>query len=297
MIQKVKFFCLIYFIYLMKYLIYKGTGGLVHMLNGLQAAVEIAKKENRYLIVDTKRTSSFRRKFNDYFFIYDKDLDYQTDYNNLKNDVYINDISLLDIENRGTCLINGKYYLSNTEILIQNLGEMKDQDIRIYAGYNNNYIENLRLKIDVLYEVFDTTYETIQKYKPYIAVHFRNTDMKNSIIDFTKKINNSSKIHNIKNIFIATDDFKAFDNFSHFLPKLNFFKVCTIPDCKGKNMHYHYDDKDKLIKNTIKDLYMIIKSEYFIPSVNSGISKWIIHQKNNIDNRLFDDDYDFKIIQ
>ena len=31
----------------MKYLIYKGTGGLVHMLNGLQSSVELSKKENR----------------------------------------------------------------------------------------------------------------------------------------------------------------------------------------------------------------------------------------------------------
>ena len=61
-------------------------------------------------------------------------------------------------------------------------------------------------------------------------------------------------------------------------------------------MHYHFQDKDLLIKNTLKDLYMIIKSNYFIPSINSGISKWLIHQQNNIENRLFDDDYNFEVI-
>ena len=41
---------------------------------------------------------------------------------------------------------------------------------------------------------------------------------------------------------------------------------------------------------------MIIKSKYFIPSKNSGVSKWIIYQKNNIEHRLFDDEYNFDII-
>ena len=49
----------------------------------------------------------------------------------------------------------------------------------------------------------------------------------------------------------------------------------------GKNIHYNSKDKDLLIKNTLRDIYMIIKSNYFIPSLNSGISKWIIFQKEN----------------
>ena len=281
----------------MKYLIYKGTGGLVHMLNGLQAAVELAKKENRFLIIDTKRTSSFRKKINDYFFIYDNELEYQSDYLNINEDLYFENIPINDIENRGTRLIDGKYYLSDSKILIQNLTGMKNKQVRVYAGYHQNYIQNLRIKTEILYEIFDNTIETINKYKPYISVHFRNTDMKNSINNFIKKIRKISKKYNIKNIFIATDDFFAFDRFKDFLPRLNFFKICNIPNCDGKNMHYHFSNKDELIKNTLKDLYMIIKSKYFIPSINSGISKWLIHQQNDTENRIFDDDYDFITIQ
>tara|TARA_B110000483_G_scaffold176121_1_gene208276 strand:- start:4010 stop:4861 length:852 start_codon:yes stop_codon:yes gene_type:complete len=282
----------------MKYLIYKGTGGLVHMLNGLQAAIELAKKEQRHLIIDTKRTSSFRKKFSDYFFIWDKELDYQTDYSNINesDDLYFEDIPILEIEEHGTKLIDGKYYLSDSTILLQNLNGMKNKQVRVYAGYNHNYIENLRIKTDILYEIFDDSIEMIEQYKPYISVHFRNTDMKNSINDFIKKIRKTSKKYKTKNIFIATDDFFAFDSFKEFLPKLNFFKICTIPNCNGKNMHYHFQDKDLLIKNTLKDLYMIIKSNYFIPSINSGISKWLIHQQNDIENQLFDDDYNFEVI-
>ncbi len=280
----------------MKYLIYKGTGGLVHMLNGLQSSIELSKKENRTLIIDTKRTTSFRKNFNKYFFIYDKNLNYYSDYESIVDDLYFENIDIFEIENRGTKLIDGKYYLSNSDICIQNLSGMKNKIVRVYAGYSNKFIQNLRLKNELLYEIFDYTFSFIKQYNPYISVHFRNTDMKNSIDDFTQKIKESSEKYNIKNIFIATDDCEAFEKFNLSLPDLTFFKICETPDCNGKNIHYHCDDTDTLIKNTLKDLYMIIKSKYFIPSINSGISKWIIHQQNNKDDSLFDDDYDFTVI-
>lgn len=280
----------------MKYLIYKGTGGLAHMLNGLQAAIEISKKEDRILIIDTILTTSFQQSFNNYFFIYDKDLNYQTDYSNIHDDIYFEGIDIFEIENRGTKLINGKYYLSQSEICIQDLSESKNNTIRVYAGYNNVFIQNLRLHTKILYEIFDYTFNTINNHKPYISVHFRNTDMKHSINDFIKKIRTSSKELNIKNIFIATDDYSAFESFKYFLPKLNFFRVSDIPNCNGKNMHYHFNDTNILIKNMLNDMYMIVKSKYFIPSEKSGISKWIIHQQKDKDNALFDDEYDFTIL-
>lgn len=280
----------------MKYLIYKGTGGLVHMLNGLQAAIEICKKENRILIIDTKKTGSFKNNFDNYFFIYDKNLKYFTNYDNIDHNLFFEDIPILNIENHGTKLINNKYYLTDSNYLIQDLTDMNDKNVRIYAGYYHEYIQNIRLQNNILYETFDNTIEYINQYKPYISVHFRNTDMKNSLIDFKKKIKNASNKYNIKNIFIATDDYNAFDNFKKSFQDLTFFKVCDAPNCDGKNIHYHFNNKDTLIKNTLKDMYMIIKSKYFIPSINSGISKWIIHQQKYNEHNLFDDDYNFIII-
>ena len=120
--------------------------------------------------------------------------------------------------------------------------------------------------------------------------------MKNSIKDFIVKIQNVCNKFNIKNVFIATDDSKAFNIFQNFLPDLHFFKINEIQDCDGKNIHYHYKDKDLQIMGILKDIYIIVNSKYFIPSLNSGVSKWIIYQKNNSDHRIFDDNYDFEII-
>jgi hypothetical protein len=281
----------------MKYLIYKGTGGLVHMLNGIQEALELSKKENRFLIIDTEQLTAFKKNFSNYFFIWDKNIKYSTDYNSMNLDLEFNDMKISDIIKKKAQFREGKYYLENTEICIQkhHSGNENDQ-IRIWAGHSELFIQNIRLKNNILYNIFDSTISVIEKYNKYISVHFRNTDMKNSIKDFIIKIQNISHKFNIKNIFIATDDSKAFNIFQNFLPDLNFFKINDIQDCYGKNIHYHYKDKDLQIMGILKDIYMIVNSKYFIPSINSGVSKWIVFQKNNTDHRIFDDNYDFEIV-
>ena len=147
-----------------------------------------------------------------------------------------------------------------------------------------------------MYDIYDNTIDTIKKYDKYISVHFRNTDMKNSIDDFINKIKNTSKNFKINNIFIATDDHQAFNKFKNSLLHLNFFQLSQPENLNGKNIHYHSTDKHKQIMNILIDIYMIIKSDYFIPSINSGVSKWIIHQRLNKEDTIFDDDYNFKII-
>ena len=251
----------------MKYLIYKGTGGLVHMLNGIQAAIFLCKKENRILIIDTEQLSAFKKNFAEYFFIYDKNLIYSTNYQNIDVDLEFNGLKIKDIIHKKAQFRDNKYYLEGTDIRIQKHidGNIED-NVRVFAGHSEYFIENIRLQNNILYYIFDSTIKTIEQYQKYISVHFRNTDMKNNIKDFIIKIKNTSEKYGISNIFIATDDYYAFNTFKNFLPKLNFFRLHEIENFNGKNIHYNYKDKDLLIKNTLKDIYMIIKSNYFIPS-------------------------------
>ena len=286
----------------MKYIIYKATGGLVHMLCGLESSIQIAKNDNRILIIDTKILKAFNKKKNfcDYFFIYDRNLKYYTDYSVLDSNTKFKNLSLDEIIEKKAEFNNEnkKYYLENTDIRIhKELDGNKDNEIIIYAGCGDKYIKNLRLHNEILYQVFDYTIETIKKYNKYISVHFRNTDMTNDISIFIKKIDNTSKLYKINDIFIATDDYKAYDNFKLALPHLNLFRLTEPENLYGKNIHYHSIDKHKQLMNILIDIYMIIKSDYFIPSINSGVSKWIIYQKNNqYDYAIFDDDYNFQII-
>ena len=283
----------------MKYLIYKGTGGLVHMLNGIQESVEICKKENRILIIDTVLLNAFKKNFSEYFFIFDRDLIYYTDYSLVDKNITYKNLSMNQIIEKKAKFNNEdkKYYLENTKIRIhKDLDNEDDSIIKFYAGYSPKYIKNLRLQNHILYNIFDYTYDTIKKYNKYISVHFRNTDMTNDINKFIIKINKFSSIFNINNIYIATDDCKAFDIFKLSLKHLNLFKLTDPENFNGNNIHHHCNDKHKLIINILIDIYMIIKSNYFIPSINSGVSRWIIHQKFNKEDAIFDDDYNFNII-
>jgi len=281
----------------MKYLIYKGTGGIAHMLNGIQYAVQLSKKENRILIIDTKQLIAFNKKFCEYFFIYDKNLTYYTDYEQIDLNLNFNGIKISDLITKKAQLKGKKYFLENTNIQIEDQKDNeKNNIIRVFAGHSDCFIENMRLQNHILYDIFDNTHKIIEKHNRYISVHFRNTDLKNDIKQYIIKITKIYLIHKIKNVFIATDDHFAFKTFKKFLPQLNFFRFKEPQNFNGKNIHYHTENKDLLIKNTLADLYIIVKSTYFIPSLNSGLSKWLIFQKNHNEHRIFDDEYNFKVI-
>lgn len=283
----------------MKYLIYKGTGGLVHMLNGLQNAVLLAKKEKRILIIDTINTGAFKQYFNDYFHIYDDELEYICNYDdidrNLKKELYFENIHIDDIQFKGTRLIEGKYYLANTDINIQETRGMKNKNLRVYAGYFPDFIKNLKLNQSILEYIYEKCHPILDSYSKYISVHFRNSDMKNNIQEFIQKIKKISQKNNIENVFIATDDSHAFYTFQSSLKHLHFFRLFDVPNCNGKNIHYHHNDKKEIVLSSLVDLYMIGKSNHFIPSKNSGFSKWIIHQKNNLKHNIFDEQFNFKV--
>ena len=46
-----------------KIIVYKGTGGLFHNLSGLTKSIDIAIENNYFLIIDMKKTPSFRWNF------------------------------------------------------------------------------------------------------------------------------------------------------------------------------------------------------------------------------------------
>lgn len=65
---------------MVKYIIYKASGGLVHMLKGLNFCIQNAKKTNRKLIIDCANHSAFMMDFGRIFFIDDTSLNYSDKY-------------------------------------------------------------------------------------------------------------------------------------------------------------------------------------------------------------------------
>jgi hypothetical protein len=202
-------------------------------------------------------------------------------------------------------ILNTKHLYSDNYDLIPSLPESIKQSFakqirpsRYSLFYNNNFLRNYqsdKIKITFGESTFSTLLpivkvnkDVIQKIESkfdidekYISVHFRNTDIKNNILLCISKINYVSKKYNIKTIYLATDDYSAFDKIKKVFPTLKIIQYTKPNNFKGKNIHYNTEDKYSLIFNCLLDIYVILKSTIFIPSMNSGLSKWIISMKNN----------------
>lgn len=271
-----------------KFIIYKGSGGLAHMLKGLSYAIYLSKNEKRFLIIDCKNNSPFRHYFKDFFYIDNSEFKYSEDYKDIPKNYKFYKYNLFDIENKNK-LINvrkGSYYFGNYNISHNKYLKKSKNNIIMYYGCVAASLQiNSNIKVhNKINDIIKNKYIDIDK--KYISVHFRNTDYKNDIKIFISKIKESSEKYDIKDIYLATDDSKAFDIIREELKELNIIQY-TKPIGNCKNIHYGDPDKYKIIMNVLTDIYFILKSTYFIPSTNSGLSQWIIHMlkdKNNLFN-------------
>ena len=266
-----------------KYIVYIGTGGLCHMLSGLSIAIKYAISHNRILVIDCLKLSSFKNKVSTYFDININNLIIQENYNDIIDDKFFD----IEIKNRPKIrptLIKGKGYFIDKYNISCFHNDQIDNKIIFYSGYGGRNINNMiKVNMNTLKIIENECNNLLVNNKKYISLHFRNTDRKHDINKFLNKIKNNRlkfKKENIETIFIATDDYIAFDKFKKNLNDFNCIRINIIEDCNGKNIHYHTSDKNKLVLDLLKDIYMILYSTYFIPSEKSGVSRWIIQMLN-----------------
>jgi len=164
-----------------------------------------------------------------------------------------------------------------------------DEKIAIWSGTSGKkgywHLPNLKVNQLILSKLNNEK----KIVEPYISVHYRNTDIKNNINIFIKKIRIFYKLRKVKTVYLATDDANALNIFRKRLPGYKIIQLAN-PKHNVKNQHYSSTNKEECynqIYGTLRDLYFIFKSKYFIPSYNSGLSRFIIMQiakKNNIFN-------------
>lgn len=263
----------------MKFLIYKGSGGLTHMLKGLTKALVYAKLQNRFLIIDCKQHKGFKNNFSDFFIIDNPNIKWGEDYNVIPEDLKFYNIPARKIKEKNYNFINNKYYVNGVCVSII------DNSDRLVTIFCNSFNKVPYSKIKVNSKIKEEILKNEPINEKYIAVHYRNTDIKNNIYDILRKI---LYFRNIKTVYLATDDCNSYNIIKNKLP--NDYKIIqkTIPEnFKGKNIHYQTEDKRKLIMNCLIDIYYCINSTIFIPCMNSGLSKWIIHMMKTRKN-IFD---------
>lgn len=266
----------------MKYLIYKGTGGLIHMLCGLIHCITWAIKNKHILIIDVISHKCFQHYLSDFFILQETGtLKYSEYYNIIEKGVHFRRLNMDYIKNypnievdKGLGNNTHMYLLNNIKLRVSLDGYNMNDMVKIYAGPGcNSYInliKYIKVKQDIL-DIIKARDNNVLLNNKYIAIHYRNTDIKNDINTFIDSVKKSQ----YKLIYLATDDSKAYDIFKLKLPNHTIIQY-TIPfDAQGNPIHYAYDDKYNLILNTLIDIYYLLHGEEFIPSLKSSISRLI----------------------
>jgi hypothetical protein len=264
-----------------KYILYVSSGGLAHMLSGLSLCIEYAKTENRILIIDMYKGGYFQNNFSN-FFILNENIKIEESYDSI-NDEYYDNISIKEFKLAPLQLINDKYTCLGKN-LTNTLNINNTEKIVIYCGCGNGIINNNIFVKDDIKNIIKLKCVNLIK-SDYLSIHYRNTDIKTDINIFINIINKNKdllKKNNIKKIFIASDDYDAFEKFNKALNKdFKLFKVSDIINSNGKALHYSTEDRYKVTIDMLTDIYLILNSKYFIQSKKSGISKWINRMNNN----------------
>jgi len=250
-----------------KFIIYKGTGGLAHMLRGLNEAVKMAKISNRYLVIDTRSNPGFGCDFSDFFTI--DNLECSDRFRDIPVDYKFKNLSVRDIKKRIIHSSKRKYHIFNHNI--SDIDPNCPDELIVFGGTGSNkLIPGLKIQNTVM-EMLEK--EPLIKDK-YISVHYRNTDLKNSIVDFILKLKETIEKTKIKTIYWASDDESSYEKIVKTIDNAKIIRY-SVPEKVKKNLHSDSINKYQQIYNCLKDIYFILKSNYFIPSKNSGMSQYI----------------------
>ena len=269
------------------YVIYKGSGGLIHMLCGLVYCMNYCINNDYILIIDVIGHSCYKHYLSDFFIINNE---------TCSKLIYSEDYSIVDPK----AMFARKYSVdyiknyTNVEVPIRkNVYEYKFNvyplkhalyttskraQIRIYAGFGINDYSSIIKFIKVRPDIKDKIKENLE-IDNYIGVHFRNTDIQNDFNIFCKRIEECIKKTNYKNIYLATDDATAYDKFKNKFPNHNIYQYTKPINSNGEPIHYAEKNKYNLILNVLTDIYFLYKSNDFINSDTSTISRLILVMK------------------
>lgn len=263
-----------------RYLIYKASGGLAHMLLSLAKALDLARLSNRILVVDTETHSAFRMPFSTFFYL--EGVKYIDDLSTLPADLKFKQYDVDAIRTYGSTWTEVGYFFR--EINISKVDVESSEPVVMYASQDGVFPDDFPIRI--VKSELEKIEQEAKVPRQFIAVHYRNTDRRNDVDYFVTEAKRYCKKKSADKIFLATDDFHALDNFKRLLPGLDVFQLTSPGDFHGKNIHYSEPNKYQMVFESLLDMYVILRSKYFIPSRNSGYSKLIINMIRN-DTNMF----------
>jgi len=266
--------------------IFKGAGGLAHMLSDVNQVIHSCLKNKKELVIDTKTHNAFDGDFFNYFYIVPCDINISSTYplqwtwkNIPSEQIEKNGIHWV---RRGTyeMQINEKKYKLDTQI-------SRKSKVNVVSHLNDVTCEKnyVRLNGKLIYRLNADTGEFSGN---AIGVHYRNTDYKNDYDEMLNTVNKKIDETGIHRVYLATDDYYAYDKFNRDINGVVMRK--TFPKMlqkHEKNIHYSNKDKSKVVYDCLLDVYCLTKCKHFIPSKKSELSQLIIRYREDPDNSIF----------
>jgi len=249
------------------FVVYKASGGLAHSLGGLWRAIGIARGSNRFLIIDYNVHKAFLNPFSKFFHL-DIDIPYSDNYRVIPRNYTYRGHTVEELKNEEL----GENYRIYGESAKHN---KKGDKIIVVAGTSGKRgwvsIDELRVNNDILERLKSEP----QINERYIAVHFRNTDIKSNLGRQVSQINQIRKATKINTLYLSSDDYDAFNKYKKVLPDMKIIMLAKPPKVEW-NIHYDSVDKSKQIYECLRDCYFILKSDFFVPCTTSGLSRMLI---------------------
>lgn len=267
----------------MMYFYLQPRGGFNDILSRIQLSIDYCKKSNRVLLLDTMN-SEYKINFSDYF-TFDESIGVKIIYDIeeikeiVKNEklttfpTYIrpilNDIACGNVKMRCSRIFD---YVDNRNNSFNIPRGRVKEDIIVYIQWGGSRTYDLFSKIifkPCIIEHCTFLHDKIQK--PYVAIQIRNTDYK---CNYERLYEDNKKIlHQMENVFIATDDKNCLDFFK--AKNLNVMNFTTFPNETYYNLHYSKICPETKIKDMFADLYIASMADKFFTNSKGNFVKLI----------------------
>ena len=247
----------------------------------LSVAIDVAKQLNRTLIIEQYIHGVKRINFEKFIEIHEPELKYGYSYDVLPKDVMWKGCDLEEIKKIvGTCgcdlphvpNINRFHdYYKGIDLSVIDNSELNNEVI-ILCIYTPGFNTNIKISEEIMNRLEKE--EKIEK--PFMSLHYRNSDMKHDIEPILDKISYITKNYKLETLYLASDDLSSYDKIKERFPSLEIVRKSLPPEGLKEDWSVYAEDKDNQLYEFLRDVYFILNSAVFIPSPKSSVSRGII---------------------
>lgn len=163
-------------------------------------------------------------------------------------------------------------------------------------GIDGDIFHAKQVILDMIFDLNSETYKQIEKgisqievFRPYVSVHMRRGDKEpeTPAVDVDKYVEIICRERpDIKNIFVATDDFRVIEEFIEICPDFwNVRSFCSETELGFDQRVFNMRAAEKRRKDTYRlliDLFYLSRGEIFVGTFSSNIARFVVLRRGGV---------------